>query len=69
MLVIAIPIGTVIMAAIVVWAIWNVAMTGRRKRRLEALRAKQEAARLKSIEKAMRPSLIERLRLPFGKDK
>lgn len=69
MLVIAIPIGAIITVAIVLWAIWNISMARRRKRRLEALRVKQEAARLKSIERALRPSLIERWRLPFRRGK
>jgi type VI protein secretion system component VasK len=63
-IVIGISIGTIIGIAMLVWLLFGVWRANARRRRLERLRAKQEATRLKAIEKAMRPPLWRRLRLP-----
>jgi hypothetical protein len=69
MLVIAIPIGTIITVGVIGWIVINVLLAGRRRKRLQRLREKQEAARLRALEKALRPPLLARLRLPFRKPK
>lgn len=67
-IVIAISFGTVVTTVILVWLLINVSLVGRRRRKLALLRAKQEVARLKQVEKALLPrSGLWRWRLPFRK--
>lgn len=69
MLVITIPIGVVVTVAIIGWIVINALNDRRRKKKLKKLREKQEAARLRALEKSLRPPLMARLRLPFRKQK
>jgi hypothetical protein len=58
--VVALPLGVLVTAAIVIWLVFNLWRDARRRRHLEALRYRQEQARLKAMEKSLRPPVSRR---------
>jgi hypothetical protein len=60
-IVIGISLGFIVSCAVIVWMIIGIWQRARKKKRLAILRVKQEAARLKALERAMRRPLWKRL--------
>jgi len=60
-IVIGVSLGTLLGLVLLVWFLFNAWRSGVRKRRLQKLRARQEAARVRAIEKALREPLSTRI--------
>ena len=62
-IVIGLSLGTFIGIVVVFWFLLNAWQAGIRRRRLEKLRSRQEAARLRAMEKALREPLMTRFQI------
>jgi len=60
-IVIGISLGTILTIGLFVWFITGAWVANRRRRKLERLRLEQEAARMKALERSMRPPLWRRM--------